>query len=288
MRIRIDLAYDGTDFKGWASQPGLRTVQGELTAALHTVLRLEPGTLQVTCAGRTDSGVHARGQVAHCDLPDAPDGLRQRVAERPDLLLRRVNGVLDPDLRLRRIAVAPDGFDARFAALWRRYAYRITDDPEQVDPLRRRHVLTWPRRLDVEAMDAAAGHLLGLHDFAAFCKQREGATTVRTLQEFAWSRQPDGTVLGHVRADAFCHSMVRALVGCSIAVGEGRKEPAWAGEILAGRRRDPGVVVVAAHGLTLEEVDYPPAAQFAERVGQTSARRTDPLAASDEHREDAR
>lgn len=280
MRIRIDLAYDGTDFKGWATQPGLRTVQGELTEALHTVLRLEPGTLQVTCAGRTDSGVHARGQVAHCDLPsDDPQrergDLAARVAERPDLLARRVNGVLAPDLRIHAISVAPEGFDARFAALWRRYAYRIADRPELVDPLRRAHVLAWPRSLELDAMNAAAAHLVGLHDFAAFCKQREGATTIRTLQELSWSRDDDGLLVGRVRADAFCHSMVRALVGCLIAVGEQRRSPQWAGEILAGRRRDPQVTVVHAHGLTLEEVGYPPAAELAARVLQTSARRTD-------------
>ncbi|MEQ6902510.1 tRNA pseudouridine(38-40) synthase TruA [Nocardioides sp. YIM 152588] len=272
MRIRIDLAYDGTDFKGWASQPALRTVQGELTAALHTVLRVPAGTLQVTCAGRTDSGVHARGQVAHCDLPAE---VVDRLPDSLEPVTRRLNGVLDPDLRIHALTVAPEGFDARFGALWRRYAYRIADRPELVDPLRRRHVLAWPRALDLDAMNEAAAGLVGLHDFAAFCKQREGATTIRTLQELRWSRDADGIAVGHVRADAFCHSMVRALVGCLIAVGEGRREPAWAAEILAGRRRDPGVVVVHAHGLTLEEVGYPDDADLAARVLLTSARRTE-------------
>ena len=270
MRIRIDLAYDGTDFRGWASQPGLRTVQGELTSALHTVLRLEPGTLQVTCAGRTDAGVHARGQVAHCDLP--PE-VTSHVTEHAVPFLRRLNGVLDPDVRIRAIAPAADGFDARFAALWRRYAYRIADQPSLVDPLRRTHVVAWGRPLDEDAMNEASEHLLGLHDFAAFCKKREGATTIRTLQELSWSRDHDGLLVGRVRADAFCHSMVRALVGCLVAVGEGRKTPAWAAEILAGQRRDPQVTVMHAHGLTLEEVAYPPAADLAARVLETAARR---------------
>ena len=279
MRLRIDLAYDGTDFKGWASQPGLRTVQGELTAALHTVLRLPEGTLQVTCAGRTDAGVHARGQVAHVDLPaelavDAPEGV--------DRLARRVNGVLPPDVRVHRVLPAPEGFDARFGALWRRYAYRIADAPELLDPLRRHHVLAWPRRLDADAMNAASAPLVGLHDFAAFCKHREGATTIRTLLDYSWSRDDTGVLVGHVRADAFCHSMVRALVGCAIAVGEGRKPAAWAEQILTGRRRDPGVVVVHAHGLTLEEVAYPDDAELAARVLQTSARRTAPAPAAAE------
>jgi len=267
VRVRIDLAYDGTDFKGWATQPLLRTVQGELTAALHTVLRLPDDTLRVTCAGRTDSGVHARGQVAHCDLPpEVP-------AEVVGRLARRLNGVLPGDLRIHRLAPASEGFDARFAALWRRYAYRIADTAEAVDPLDRAYVVAWPRPLDVDAMNAAAARLVGLHDFAAFCKQREGATTIRTLQELSWTRATSGVLVGHVRADAFCHSMVRALVGCLVAVGEGRKDAEWAADILAGRRRDPGVVVMHAHGLTLEEVGYPDDASLAERVEQTSARR---------------
>lgn len=271
MRLRIDLAYDGTDFHGWASQPGLRTVQAELATALATVLRLPEGSLLVTCAGRTDSGVHARGQVAHVDVPDD----NRTVAEKHvDKLGRRLNGVLPPDVRIHRVAPAPDGFDARFAGLWRRYAYRIADAPALVDPLRRNHVLAWPRPLDVDAMNAAAASLVGLHDFAAFCKHRPGATTIRTLLDYSWSRDETGILVGHVRADAFCHSMVRALVGCAIAVGEGRKPPEWAGEILSGRQRDAGVVVVHAHGLTLEEVAYPADHELGARVAQTAARRT--------------
>lgn len=271
MRLRIDLAYDGTDFKGWASQPGLRTVQGELTAALATVLRVPLESVRVTCAGRTDAGVHARGQVAHVDVPEELPGITDGQVEH---LARRLNGVLAPDLRVHRIAPAAEGFDARFGALWRRYAYRIVDDPARVDPLTRGHVLTWPRQLDGTAMAHAAAHLIGLHDFAAFCKQREGATTIRTLLDFDWVRGDHGILVGHVQADAFCHSMVRALVGCMIAVGEGRRDPAWAEEILTGRRRDPAVVVVPAHGLTLEEVAYPADDELAARVQQTAARRT--------------
>jgi len=261
VRLRIDLAYDGTDFHGWAAQPGLRTVQGELTAALATVLRVE--SVAVVCAGRTDAGVHARGQVVHCDVETDPEGL-----------LRRLNGVLPPDVRVRRVAVAAEGFDARFSALWRRYAYRVADSPEAVDPLTRRHVLAWPRPLDLDAMNAACASLLGLHDFAAFCKRREGATTIRTLQELGWTRDPDGVAVATVRADAFCHSMVRSLVGCLLAVGEGRRPPEWAGEVLAAGRRDPAVPVVHAHGLTLEEVGYPPDDELAARAATTMARRT--------------
>ena len=260
MRLRIDLAYDGTDFHGWAAQPGLRTVQGELTAALATVLRLD--SVAVVCAGRTDAGVHARGQVVHCDVDVVPD--------QP---ARRLNGVLPVDIRVRAVTEAPEGFDARFSAVWRRYAYRVADATQLLDPLTRHHVLAWPRALDLDAMNEASAALLGLHDFASFCKQREGATTIRTLQELRWERDPDGIAVGTVRADAFCHSMVRSLVGCLLAIGEGRKQPGWAPEMLTAQRRDPAVAVVHAHGLTLEEVGYPPDHELAARTLQTMARR---------------
>lgn len=261
MRLRIDLAYDGGDFHGWAAQPGLRTVQGELEAALATVLRLS--NVSTVCAGRTDTGVHARGQVVHLDVDAVAD---PEVA----LLARRLNGVLDRDVRVRRVVTAANGFDARFSPLWRRYAYRICDGVP--DPLSRGHVLAWPRQLDVPAMNEAGGHLLGLHDFASFCKRREGATTVRTLLDLGWVR--DGDLLtGTVRADAFCHHMVRSLVGALLAVGEGRRPVAWPGEALAAGVRDPAVTVVPPHGLTLEEVGYPPDAELATRADEARTRR---------------
>ena len=257
MRLRLDLAYDGTGFHGWATQPSLRTVQGELEAALATVLRVE--SVGVTCAGRTDTGVHARGQVVHLDVePDVVSAAAGRsTAPAPEALLRRLNGVLPVDVRVQRAAVAPDAFDARFSALWRRYAYRIADAPELVDPLVRTAVLAWPRALDLDAMNAAAAMLVGEHDFAAFCRKREGATTIRTLLDLRWHRDDAGLAVATVRADAFCHSMVRALVGALVAVGEGRHTPEWAGEVLRGAVRDPGVTVMHAHGLTLEHVAYP-------------------------------
>jgi tRNA pseudouridine38-40 synthase len=240
VRVRIDLGYDGGGFHGWARQPGLRTVQGELERALDTVLRVEGSSL--TVAGRTDTGVHARGQVAHLDVDDAVvDAARGRAAHSAgDVLLRRLNGVLDPDVRVRRVGAAPTGFDARFSAVWRRYAYRIADRAEAVDPLRRSHVLVASQPLDEAAMAGASEALLGEHDFAAFCRKRPGATTIRTLLELGWERQPDGLLVGTVRADAFCHNMVRALVGCLVAVGEGRRDAAWAAGVLAdgsGTRR---------------------------------------------------
>ena len=267
MRLRLDVAYDGVAFRGWAAQPALRTVEGDLSSALATVLRLP--SVSLTCAGRTDAGVHARGQVVHVDLDELPEGL----ADGPERLVRRLNGVLAADLRVRRVAEAPPGFDARFSAVWRRYAYRVVDDPVGVDPLARGYVLSWPRPLDVGAMAEASATLVGLHDFASFCKQREGATTIRTLLDLDWARDGDGVVVAAVRADAFCHSMVRSLVGCLLAVGEGRRPVSWPTEILAANARSAAVTVAPAHGLTLEEVGYPPEAELAARAEVARSKR---------------
>ncbi|WP_310961040.1 tRNA pseudouridine(38-40) synthase TruA [Nocardioides terrisoli] len=269
MRLRIDLAYDGAGFHGWATQPGLRTVQETVELALATVLRVP--SVAMTCAGRTDAGVHARGQVAHVDVPELPTQQARTpnstgTGSQLNGLERRLNGVLPADVRVRRVVAAPAGFDARFSAVWRRYAYRIADRAETVDPLTRGHVLGWPRPLDDLAMNDAAVALLGEHDFAAFCKRREGATTIRTLHVLSWTRDEAGLLVGTVRADAFCHHMVRSLVGGLVAVGEGRREPGWIGEVLRAGVRDPAVNVVAAHGLTLEEVGYPPDAELAARA----------------------
>lgn len=273
MRVRLDLAYDGSDFRGWAKQPGLRTVQGELEVGLDMILR-QTGTT-VTVAGRTDTGVHARGQVVHVDLADGvlPAIRGRRAATAEASLLRRLNGVIGQDVRIHRVTAAPAGFDARFSAIWRRYAYRIADDPTMVDPLRRSHVVTWQRPLDMEAMNEGAALLVGLNDFASFCKKREGRTTIRTLLDLHWSRD-NGILVADVRADAFCHSMVRSLVGCLVAIGEGRHDPGWAVEVMAGRERPPNVRVVPAHGLTLEEVGYPDEAGLAAQAEASRNRRT--------------
>jgi tRNA pseudouridine38-40 synthase len=260
MRVRLDVSYDGTDFSGWAVQPGRRTVQGELEAALCTILRLP--AVPLTVAGRTDAGVHATGQVAHCDLPAQP----------PERLLHKLAGVLPGDVRVSAVRAVPAEFDARFAALWRRYEYLIGDAAGGVEPLRRGHILAWPRQLDVAAMAEAGGRLVGLHDFVAFCRRREGATTVRTLQRLTVER--DGAEIAcTVLADAFCHSMVRSLVGALIAVGEGRRPVGWPVSLLDRDRRADDVPVAPAHGLTLVEVGYPPDDELAARAAQTRARR---------------
>ena len=273
-RVRLDLAYDGTGFHGWASQPALRTVQGEVEAALATVLRLP--AVPVTCAGRTDTGVHARGQVIHLDVDEAAlEAAAGRSGAPPvESLVRRLNGVLPADVRVRDGRVAPDGFDARFGAVWRRYCYRVADKPGTVDPLARRHVLTWSRPLDLAAMNEAAAALVGEHEFAAFCKRREGATTIRRLLELRWERTSDGVAELTVRADAFCHHMVRSLTGCLLAVGEGRQGRGWPQAVLTAAVRDPRVAVVPAHGLTLEEVAYPPDAELAAQAEATRVVRT--------------
>ncbi|MDM4761461.1 tRNA pseudouridine(38-40) synthase TruA [Galbitalea sp. SE-J8] len=273
-RIRLDIAYDGTAFAGWGRQPALRTVQGVLEETLATIVRRHGEPPRLTVAGRTDAGVHATGQVAHLDLTAAQ--LASLKEDGPAALVRRVNGILglDSDVVVRGARVAPEGFDARFSAVWRRYEYRVADTAAPRDPLSRAFVVTHPVLLDVDAMAAAASELVGLHDWAAFCRPREGSTTIRTLQEFAWRREPGtGVLVATVRADAFCHSMVRALVGASIAVGAARLGGDDVRALRDARERTSAFIVAPAKGLTLVEVGYPPDGELAARALQTRAMR---------------
>jgi tRNA pseudouridine38-40 synthase len=274
VRLRLDLAYDGTGFSGWAAQPSLRTVEGELGSALTTVLR-SPLPVTLTVAGRTDAGVHARGQVAHTDVdPQTLDSLPGRSDQPPErALLSRLGRLLAPDVVVHGVTRAPAGFDARFSALERRYLYRIADTDASRDPLRRHDTAWWPRPLDAASMDEAAHALLGRTDFAAFCKRREGATTIRTLLEYRWVRLGDGVLAATVRADAFCHSMVRSLVGAVVAVGEARRPVGWPAELLRRSARASEVRVMPAHGLSLEAVTYPPDEELAARAEDARARR---------------
>jgi tRNA pseudouridine38-40 synthase len=279
-RLRLDIAYDGSGFTGWAKQPGIRTVQGELETALATVFSRHGEPPVLTVAGRTDAGVHATGQVAHLDLTSAqlahlriPHG--KGPVEPTAVLAKRLNGIagLRSDVYVSRVSIAPPGFDARFSPIWRRYEYRIADARAERNPLLRGHTLWYPAALDEQRMADAANELLGLHDWAAYCRPREGATTIRELQAFSWDRDDTGVLIARLQADAFCHSMVRALVGAAVSVGEGK----LVGDRLTGIRdeaqRTSEFKVMPAHGLTLVEVGYPDDAALAARAEQTRARR---------------
>jgi len=356
VRIRLDIAYDGTHFRGWAKQPGLRTVQGTIEQALARIVgpsadapEREDGSGSATggrseapgerhgsgprlvVAGRTDAGVHATGQVAHVDLDerqwarvatrngrrvaaassgaaaasgvaDAARGAADAASGAADpapgaavaragaaeaapgaadaamaagSLAARIRGVLGqyPDVTVSRTSLAPDGFDARFSAVWRRYRYRLADARAGYDPLLRHDTTTFRGALDAGAMDAAAQTLIGLHDFAAYCKPREEATTIRTLFDYRWTRDATGVLVAEVKADAFCHSMVRALVGACAAVGEGRLEVADLVRLRDELTRTSAFKVLAARGLTLTEVGYPADELLAARAAQTRNRR---------------
>ncbi|MFD5213487.1 tRNA pseudouridine(38-40) synthase TruA [Microbacterium sp. NPDC058345] len=277
MRIRLDIAYDGTHFRGWAKQPGLRTVQGTLETALARIVGSE---VQLVVAGRTDAGVHAADQVAHVDLDEqqwarvqARHG--QAAVDPAGSLARRIRGVLGayPDVTVTRTSLASEGFDARFSAVWRRYRYRLADAGTGYDPMRRHDTTTLKVALDVDAMDAAAQTLIGLHDFAAYCKPRDEATTIRTLLDYRWQRDGEGVLIAEVKADAFCHSMVRALVGACAAVGEGRLAVEDVVRLRDDLARTSAFKVLPARGLTLAEVGYPADELLATRAEQTRARR---------------
>lgn len=289
-RIRLDFSYDGGNFIGWSKQPGLRTVQGELDAALAIIFGKHTPTPTLTVAGRTDAGVHATGQVAHLDVtpkqlawlsrPRGKNAARPAGTrfDGPAALARRLNGIagLDADIFVSRGILAPEGFDARFSALWRRYEYRIADASAPRNPLERHHTLWYPATLDVERMNQAAASLVGLHDWAAYCKPRDGATTIRTLEHFAWVQEPDGILTATLRADAFCHSMVRALVGATVAVGEGKLDAHRLELIRAELDRSSDFKVMPAKGLTLVEVAYPPDDELDTRALLTRTRRVSP------------
>ena len=276
VRVRLDVAYDGTDFHGWARpkgpQAGLRTVAGVLEDALSLVVREQ---VELVVAGRTDAGVHANGQVAHVDLPAS--AFHQRSLDRPEALVRRLSRMLPEDIRLHGATAAPAGFDARFSALSRRYVYRVTTAAAGPLPLRVRDTAVWRHDVDLAAVQAASDVLVGLHDFAAFCRHRPNATTVRDLQEFHWrdvsTATEPSTYEATVVADAFCWSMVRSLVGAVLTVGEGRRGSGFTGGLLEERSRSSSVPVAPACGLNLVSVQYPPEDEMAARADVTRDRR---------------
>lgn len=300
-RLRIDLAYDGGDFFGWAKQPDRRTVQGSIEAALHKVLRVDDADtsepLRLTVAGRTDTGVHASHQVAHVDVSD--EVLQRCVGHMqvpaPDALARRLRAVLPKDIAIHKVSVAPDGFDARFSALERTYIYRVADSNAEVDPRVRGCVLQLDENLDLEIMNQAAAMTIGLHDFGSFSTPNPGGTTIREVKTAYWRRIPvsplvgddmtmgeawrtpsleSGLVVFTIVADAFARNMVRSLVGSCIKVGSGRKTLDWFADKMTNPVREGSSGPIAPQGLTLEHIAYPPDDQLASRAEAIRAVRT--------------
>lgn len=258
IRIRGKIAYDGKDFSGWGMQPDRRTVQGELEAAIATLLRVDRVIVQ--CAGRTDAGVHASAQVIHFDIAE------KDAMEMKDLTYK-INAILPEDISIQELEVTTADFDARFAALSRSYEYLIYQGNR--NPLLRDRAHRSYLPLYVPAMNEASKVLLGLHDFSAFCKKREGATTIRTLMKFDWHELPGGLIKVELEADAFCYSMVRGLIGAVLAIGEGKFDKAWLENYLAGKEREAHVFAAPALGLTLVDVKYPVPEEYAKRIAET-------------------
>jgi tRNA pseudouridine38-40 synthase len=261
LRLRIDCAYDGTNFSGWGKQPDRRTVQEEVEKAIAQITQSKIDSI---VAGRTDAGVHAIGQVIHVDVPETTN---------LEELGYKLNRILDTDVRIMGVSIAPPAFHARFSALRRHYTYKILDANQVISPLHRFDVASWYRPLDIDAMNKASALLLGDHDFAAYCKFREGATTIRQLQKFDWVRDSEGYLIGDVVADAFCYSMVRNLVGAVVCVADGRFGPDWIAQTLANKVRISDSLVFPSCGLTLRQVDYPSDSELLERAAKTVARR---------------
>ena len=245
LRLRIDLAYDGTNYSGWAKQPDRRTVQEEFETALSTITQYKVETI---VAGRTDAGVHATGQVIHVDVPDTIN---------LDELAFKLNRMLDEDIRINSVTVVTEAFHARFSATRRHYTYKIIDGNKAVPPLNRFDITPWYRTLDVDLLNAASALLIGEHDFAAYCKFREGSTTLRNLVRFDWVRDSQGLLIAELAADSFCYSMVRNLVGAAVCVAEGRFGTDWIAATLENRERISDSLVFPSRGLTLRKIDYP-------------------------------
>lgn len=275
----MDLAYDGTDFSGWAAQRDQRTVQGELEKALETVIRRP---VPLTVAGRTDAGVHALGQTAHFDLEDDELARACRRGEDLEGFARRIESLIahsargvrgSSDVVVRSLKPVSLDFDARFSALRRHYQYLLCDQRAGRDPRRRAYVWQLGQKVDIAAMNRDASALLGEHDFLSYCRPKEGGTTIRTLERLEFVRQDSGEIAALVSADAFCRSMVRSLVSAAVQVGAGRREEGWMHEALQERSRSANVGIAPAHGLTLVGVDYPDEDQWAQRARVTRARR---------------
>jgi tRNA pseudouridine38-40 synthase len=262
VRFRVDLAYDGTDFAGWAKQPGLRTVEGDLVKMFEKVFGKSKTDFDMRVAGRTDSGVHAKHQVCHLDIPQK----RLPRIGRDPLNAFRLNTLIADDLIILDIHQITSDFDARFSALGRRYRYTIVDPEFKKDPMLVRYALTHKRVLDVDLMNLAAKELIGLKDFAAFCKPRAGASTIRNLTTFEVSRDPGGLITIEIHADAFCHNMIRSLVGSIMAVADGRLSIQDLIQAQKSGKRANKFKTIDAKGLSLESIDYPDPADYAKQA----------------------
>ena len=252
-RLRIDLSYDGTNFSGWAKQPDQRTLQEEIE---HALTVLTQSTIATIVAGRTDAGVHAEHQVIHTDVPDKTDISN---------FAFRLNQLLDEDIRINSVVYAPVNFHARFTASARTYKYKIIDGGRVTPPLDRYDSADWFRDLDIALMNQGSQLLLGEHDFFAFCKFREGGTTIRNLLQFDWARNEKNYLIATIKAESFRYNMVRNLVGAAVCVGEKRFEPAWMLKTLEDRVRIPDSYVFPAKGLTLVSVEYPAESEYLTR-----------------------
>ena len=239
---RLDLAYDGSGFRGYARQQGQRTVQAELETALGTLLK---SPVVTSVAGRTDAGVHALGQVVSFEYQGQLD---------VDRVTQSLNGILGPEIVVRRVTTQPSGFHARFSATWRRYRY-LLDQSSAPDPLTRGYVWNTRRSLDVTAMTSSASEFVGTHDFTSFCKAVKGKSNVRNLQELTLSSDGDRIEMW-VKSNAFCHQMVRSIVGHLYDVGRGYIESSTTSEVIAARDRSLVATVAPSHGLTLMAVGY--------------------------------
>jgi tRNA pseudouridine38-40 synthase len=240
--LRLDLAYDGSGFRGYARQEGLRTVQGLLEEALEVVLG---GKVETSVAGRTDAGVHARGQVVSCRVEGPVDVLR---------LTRSLNGIVGPEISVMAVSEVAEDFNARFSAVWRRYRYLLSTGVAP-DPLRRGFEWHVGPGLDLGAMTSAAGGFIGEHDFSAFCRSVEGSSNVRRVDEARWEAE-DGALSFWIKANAFCHQMVRSLVGLCYDVGRGFTPAESVRDIVESGDRARVATVAPPHGLILWEVGY--------------------------------
>ena len=272
-RLRVDFGYDGTDFFGWSKQPELRTIQGEFIKAFALIFGEDENDFGLRVAGRTDAGVHAIGQVLHADLSDAQLKRLGRNDSMEDIAYK-LNSLLPIDIRVNRVSIAPAGFDARFSAINRRYRYRLADQQAVKNPLESRFTLETWGNLDVAAMNAAGQVLIGLHDFASFCKPREGSTTIRELQEITVTRVAGGVVEVEIQADAFCHNMVRSIVGALIGVGQGKADAEKIKELLEKTNREGSFKVVSPHGLQLLAIGYPADELLAQQARDARALRS--------------